>query len=217
LIPRPLFVAAALPALVLGSVVSLAACPGAQKVTDKLPDAPTKPVIHGKFANEGCLSSPNADGTTSYLTLTFDVNPSSWAGDVIMYGEETCTTKQGTIHMEGPYTIGNPSTVVPGAFEMDATFGKRTVTPHVDGYIALMQSLSCGKAPYAVNEAQDIGDAGCKDMGFRSIKECPRDHDLVKLEGDGSLRFGKRPADNDMCSPDKRPTEMSTVVLKPVK
>ena len=198
-------------------IVATTACPGAQKIVDKVPAGPEKPLIAGKFANEGCLSAPNADGTTSYLTLTFDVNPSTWASDVMMYGEETCTTKQGTIHMEGQYTIGNPSVAVPGAFEMDATFAKRTITPHVDGYIALMQSLSCGKAPYAVNQAQDIGAAGCKDMGFPSITECPRDHDLLKVEGDGSLRFGKRPADNNMCAPDKRPAELSTVVLKAVK
>jgi len=79
------------------AIASVAACPGAQKIADKLPDGPPAPVIHGKFANEVCLAAPNADGTTSYLTLNFDITPSAWAGDVVMYGEETCTTKQGTI------------------------------------------------------------------------------------------------------------------------
>lgn len=197
--------------------LGISGCPGAQTVKDKLPDAAAKPVLVGKFANDGCLASPNADGTTNYMTLAFDITPSTWAIDVVMYGDEACSAKQGTIRMEGPYTIGNPSVSVPGAFEGDFGFTKRTVTPHVDGFIALLQSLSCGKAPYAVNEPQDILASGCKDLGFLPAATCSKDHDLVKLEGDGSLRFGKRPVDNDMCTPEKRPTELGAVALKPVK
>ena len=35
----------------------------------------------------------------------------------------------------------------------------------------------------------------------------------VKLE-DGVLMFGARPADNNMCAPDKRPTAMSGMALE---
>lgn len=193
------------------------ACPGAQKLKDKLPEAPAKPVLAGKFANEGCLAMPAADGTTNYTTLAFELSAATWALDAVMYGDETCSAKQGTIHVEGPYTIGNPALAVPGAFEVDFGFSKRTVTPHVDGFIALLQSLSCGKAPYAVNEPQDVLEAGCKDLGFLPAATCAKDHDLVKVEGDGSLHFGKRPADNDMCTADKRPQELGSVLFKLAK
>jgi hypothetical protein len=181
--------------LVLAAVVVLAACPGAQKIADKLPDGPPKPVIHGKFANEGCLASPNADGTTSYLTLTFDVTPSSWAGDVVMYGEETCTTKQGTIHMEGALIRNlrvGAGRVRDGRHIRQAHITARRRLHRAHAVAVITQST------YAVRRRTSAPAAG---HGLPPITECPRDHGLVKLEGDGSLRFGKRPADNDVCSP----------------
>lgn len=203
---RPfLRVSAVVPAL--SALVLLAACSGAQKVDDK-PPAPDVPAITGKFTNDTCIPQPQADGTTSYLKMAFDLTPTTWAVAITTYGDEACATKLGTSHFDGPYTLTGPSAAVPGAFEGEFGFAHRTITPHVDGYVALMQSLSCGKAPYAVGQPQDVLAAGCPEMGIPPAAACPKEYDLVKLDGT-SLTFGKRPADNDMCAPDKRPTELS--------
>ena len=192
-------------------VVLFVGCPGAQKKDEK--PVVTAPSIVGRFAHEGCVTQENADGTQSWAKHNAELTPTTWAADIVIYGDEGCATKYATVHLEGPYTIGAPSTKVAGAFDVDFGFTKRTVTPHVPGFVALLQSYSCGKAPYAVNESQDILDSGCKDLGYQPLAACPKDHDIVKVDGD-VITFGKRPPDNNLCTPDKRPAELSPVTFK---
>lgn len=45
---------------------------------------------------------------------------------------------------------------------------------------------------------------------------CAADFDLVARSGD-RLRFGARPADNDLCTADKRPTALRPMILHPVR
>jgi hypothetical protein len=44
------------------------------------------------------------------------------------------------------------------------------------------------------------------------VADCGTDHDLLSLDATG-LRFGARPADNDMCSPELRPTTLTSPVV----
>ena len=39
------------------------------------------------------------------------------------------------------------------------------------------------------------------------VADCGLDHDLMAMDAAG-LYFGQRPADNDMCTPDRRPTAL---------
>jgi hypothetical protein len=199
----------ALPCLVL----LCAACPGAQRVADAPPASP--PSLVGRFVHEGCVPRENADGTQSWLKLAGELSPQTWALDIVVFGDDACTTKYATMHIGGPYRIGAPSAAVPGGFEGDFVFAERTITPHVPGFVALLQSYSCGKAPYAVNEPQDVLERGCPELGFLPLAECKQDYDIVKLDGD-TLTFGKRPADNNLCTPDKRPTELSALSFQRV-
>ena len=59
---------------------------------------------------------------------------------------------------------------------------------------------------------QDVSEKGC--TGWKSVAECPADNDLLSLDKDGKLYFGSRPQDNDMCSPEKRPTSLTPPVIK---
>jgi hypothetical protein len=56
----------------------------------------------------------------------------------------------------------------------------------------------------AVGKPADLA-AGCAGLGQYPLSSCDRDYDLVSIDGD-TLRFGERPADNNMCSEEKRPT-----------
>ena len=48
---------------------------------------------------------------------------------------------------------------------------------------------------------------GCAGLGAYPVADCPADYDIVKLSEDGTeLSFGARPADNNMCTPENRPT-----------
>lgn len=58
----------------------------------------------------------------------------------------------------------------------------------------------------------DISANGCS--AWKAVSVCNQDHDLLSLDAAGKLYFGERPADNDMCSANKRPTKLTPPVTK---
>ena len=109
----------------------------------------------------------------------------------------------------GTYRLQAPSEAVPGAWR--TIFGEEwkrltllTSSPEV---ARAMGIDSCG---LTVNLEADIGAAGC--AMWRSVAECGEDHDLLALSAEG-LRFGVRPADNDMCAADRTPTALLPAVV----
>jgi hypothetical protein len=110
----------------------------------------------------------------------------------------------------GPFEVRGASAVVPGAFE--AVFFEDT--KHVtllaaDPAVAAAFGLAgCGLEP---GRESDISERGC--AAWRPVATCREDHDLLALAPDGGLHFGVRPRDNDMCTPDRRPTAL----LPPVR
>lgn len=68
---------------------------------------------------------------------------------------------------------------------------------------------SCG---LSTGVEKDISVEGC--ALWPSVKDCDEDHDLLALDADGQLYFGVRPADNNMCSSDKRPNKLLPPVTK---
>lgn len=108
----------------------------------------------------------------------------------------------------GDYKITGFSTTVPGAFEVtfDENLEHVTLLTAIPEVIAGMGMAECGLQP---NIESDISATGC--AAWKPVAQCG-DFDLLALDGTG-LRFGRRPADNDMCSPEKRPSELLPVVV----
>ena len=185
--------------------LALAGCPGGQTKPDNALAATTPPIV-GAWASS-CFGVANEDGTDGFAQLVFDMKPTTWALDYTMFSDDACSARLGTFHIDGPWVVERPSTTLPGAFEARFDFATRTVTPHVDGYIAFLQSMACGQPPYAVGTPQDVLAAGCPALGFQPVAACPSDYDLVFVNG-STLQFGARPADNNMCTPDRRPTAL---------
>ena len=111
----------------------------------------------------------------------------------------------------GSYKVTGPSTVVDGAY--NAVFGedKKFVTLKTDNpqLIEAFGFASCGLTPKI---EKDISIDGCS--LWKPVTECPADFDLLALDEEGLLYFGVRPADNDMCSPENRPTSLTPAVSK---
>ena len=76
----------------------------------------------------------------------------------------------------------------------------------------LIKAFGFAPCNLTVDIEQDVSVNGCS--GWKSVNECPGDYDLLSLDKDGKLYFGNRPQDNDMCSPDKRPTSLTPPVTK---
>jgi len=138
----------------------------------------------GKW-NSDCVGQPQADGTTQHLDLAFDISDDRWAMDYSTYGDD---------------------------HEAIFRFDSKTITPHVDGVAQALGSMGCGRGAWAVGVGQDVLESGCAGFGQRPKAVCGADYDLIAVEGH-DLHFGARPADNDMCTAEKRPTALSPLAM----
>lgn len=189
------------------AAVTLAACGGTSTQEETM-----GPVIIGVWESP-CMAQAQADGSTLYAKLVFDITADIWAIDYSTFGDDGCGSSLMTVNITGPYVIGAPSEVVDGAYDGEFGFSGKTITPHNEGMVGFLSSLDgCGEGDWTVGQAKDIYRTGCAALGQYPEQDCSADYDLVALM-DGNLRFGARPADNDMCSPDKRPTALSPMIL----
>lgn len=111
----------------------------------------------------------------------------------------------------GSYKIVDASTIVEDAYNAEFGEDKKFVTLKTDNpqLIEAFGFSSCGLIPFV---EKDISENGCS--LWKPVSECPIDYDLLSLDENGLLYFGQRPADNDMCSEDKRPTSLTPAVTK---
>lgn len=120
------------------------------------------------------------------------------------------TTRTFVFRTGGAYDIVGPNETVEGAF--NGTFFEewKHVTLLTDNpeIVAAMGLADC---VLTYNLETDISEAGC--AAWRPVSVCGEDHDILAMT-DVGLQFGVRPADNDMCTADKRPTELLPVVAR---
>ena len=177
-----------------------AEAPAAEAPAAEAPGSFTSKDLVGTWQGP-CFPSPQGDG--SFNQLTFKMTEGEWNLAYGAFGDEACTAKFLTVDIQGPYTLGEPSEAGEGAREAEFGFATKTVTPHMEPAVAVVNG-ACGVETAKLGEALDLA-AGCAGLGAHPIADCGSDHDIVMVKGD-TLHFGARPADNNMCSPDKRPS-----------
>lgn len=111
----------------------------------------------------------------------------------------------------GGYRVLAPSAIVAGAYEAVFFEEAKWLTLEADdpALAAAFGLDGCGLVP---GVEKDISATGC--ALWKPVAICGEDHDLLALDADGGLRFGVRPADNDLCSADKRPTALLPAVRR---
>lgn len=149
-------------------------------------------------------------GTGQALRLRFDLTADAWALDYESFGDAACAAPALTVHIEGSYEVTGPAAAVPDAHEARFGFTRKAVTPSSQGAAAFL-AQACGGGAFAAGDATDLA-GGCAGLGLYPIASCAADYDLVARAGD-TLRFGARPADNDMCTEARRPTALSSILL----
>ncbi len=177
-----------------------------------------------------CTTAASAQGTKKQLqrlsgTYT-SVSAEDWGRGT--YGHREFTFNQGQWRLR--FTLALDPNMQAKVFEF-RTFGTYKVlgkSAHVAAYEAVFyeekkfvtlltdnQELingfglgNCGLVPF---QEQDISQDGC--ALWPSVADCHEDHDLLALDDAGQLYFGVRPADNNMCTANKRPKAL----LPPVK
>lgn len=207
-------------ALAFTLATTLFACGGASNTTDSATpsdarssggDASLAPSLVGRWRN---ACTPNGSG--GGFSLDFNFTASDWTLDYVVYAEPTCATRNVTVRIEGPYEIGARNAQVASAFDGVFRFTRKTVTAHSAGAASYLATLPMCEGPFEVGVARDISATGCAGLGQRPIAACGQDYDLVSVDGD-ALRFGARPADNDMCTAEKRPTALAPVASQRVR
>lgn len=193
----------------------LAAC-GAASATPTgprggAPEAGSAPDLSGHWKSP-CTKT----GDARSIGLDFKLTERDWTLDYTTYGDAACASAFLTVHVEGTYALSRESGV-PGAWEARFGFAKKTITPHSPAAAAFAASAdACGAGEFAADKATDVSEQGCPGLGQYAVAKCDADFDLVSVDG-GSLRFGDRPKDNDMCTEAKRPTSLSGLAMARVR
>jgi hypothetical protein len=110
----------------------------------------------------------------------------------------------------GDYWIGAPSKAVAGAFEAVFDEDWKKLTSFIADP-AMAEQFAFAPCGLTTGVEKDISAEGC--AAWKPVLECGEDHDLLAMDGKG-LYFGVRPADNDMCTADKRPTALLMPVMR---
>ncbi|MCI4670338.1 MAG: hypothetical protein MRZ79_19530 [Bacteroidia bacterium] len=141
----------------------------------------------------------------------FTFEKGTWSLDFTLGLDSKLENKLFSFRTFGTYKVGEASKVVEGAFEALFLEEKKFLTLHAtdSGLISAFGFTACGLTP---GQETDISQSGC--ALWASVAACNEDHDLLSLDEDGGLRFGVRPADNNMCSPERRPTQLTPAVTK---
>ena len=166
--------------------------------------SPTPSELVGTWQSD-CIDTGNG-----HIQLTFHLTESTWELDYDAFGDDICAAGFMTVNIQGPYELG-AAAAEEGAREGSFHFGERQVTPHMEAAVEML-SGACAGTVYSVDESTDLAE-GCANLGLYPLSECPTDFDIIKLDGE-TLYFGARPADNNMCSEDKRPTALGLPLAK---
>lgn len=110
----------------------------------------------------------------------------------------------------GPFEVGEASPNVAGAFQTVFHENWKHVTLLTDDprIVAAMGMGDCG---LTYNLETYVSRTGC--AAWAPVADCGEDHDLFAMDESG-IYFGVRPADNDMCTPDRTPTALLPAVAR---
>lgn len=150
-------------------------------------------------------------GRGTYGTREFTFHKGKWTLSFILALDPEMKNQVFIFRTVGNYKVLDPSVTVPNAYNAIFIEDKKFVTlKTADAKLAQAFGLaSCGLVQ---NQEKDISQTGCS--LWKSVAQCNEDHDLLSLDKDGKLYFGLRPPDNNMCSADKRPTQLYIPVEK---
>lgn len=163
------------------------------------------------------LSGTYADGPQGYPygkafgKRVFTFQNGAWTLDFTLALDPEFKAQVFNFRTVGSYDVLGPSAKVPGAYEAVFKEDKKYLTlKTTDAQLAKGFGFdACALTP---NVEKDVSVDGC--LGWKPVSVCNEDHDLLALTAEGGVRFGVRPADNDMCTAEKRPTELTPAVSR---
>lgn len=170
----------------------------------------------GKWDSTACETYALSTGDSSFLKRSLSFTSTDAMLTTMIYNEKGCQTLFGISVFGAKYTVGSASTTLPGASDIDYAITTRTVTPLTNNAVSALSSTingACGSGNWTLNQAGDVAQIGCPVLGIPSLSACPKELDLIKVDGD-NLSTGDRAA-SDACK--TRPTALITQLLVKAK
>lgn len=155
--------------------------------------------------------APEDWGRGTFGTRKFTFRNGRWTLDFALALDPAMANKVFAFRTRGSYVVGARSAVAPGAFNAVFREDAKYVTL-IAGDPKLAQAFGLAGCGLVAGVEKDISLTGC--ASWKPVSACAEDHDLLMLDSSGGLRFGVRPADNDMCTADKRPIKLLPAVVK---
>lgn len=162
--------------------------------------------LSGTYADPAPYNYGNAWGKRVF---TFDKG--KWTLDFTLSLDPDMKMQVFKFRTFGTYKVEEKSTKVADTYNAVFYEEKKFLTLKTSDE-NLINAFGFAACNLALDIEQDVSANGCS--AWKSVKDCPGDYDLLSLDQEGKLYFGNRPQDNDMCSPDKRPTSLTPPVLK---
>lgn len=141
----------------------------------------------------------------------FTFNKGKWTLDFVLALDSEMKMQVFKFRTLGSYKVQEKSTKVADTYNAVFFEDKKFLTLKTTDE-NLINAFGFSQCNMTINVEQDVSANGCS--GWKSVKDCPGDYDLLSLDKEGKLYFGNRPQDNDMCSPEKRPTSLTPPVVK---
>jgi hypothetical protein len=200
---------AAIAGFLLGAGLAAAPAPSAAGLAGREEDAARRATLQ---ALDGAWSSPAPEpwyGAWGKREFTFQNG--QWTLRFTFALDPEMTRPVFIFRTGGPYSVGARSAAAPAAFETVFFEDSKHLTLMTeDARLATAMGLApCG---LSVGVEADISERGC--ARWKPVKDCREDHDLLGMDASGGLLFGVRPRDNDMCTADRRPTQLLTPVVR---
>ena len=188
----------------LSTLAAAAMLSSALPAAAEFADAGTLQTLQGTYVSPGVEAWYGGFGTREFV-----FRDGQWSLTFTHALDAAMTLRTFQFRTGGGYAVGAPSPFVEGAFQtvFDEDWKHVTLLTDVPEIVSGMGMAECN---LTVNLERDISETGC--AAWRPVAVCGQDHDLLALSSDG-LHFGVRPADNDMCSPDKTPTALQPAVV----
>ncbi len=164
----------------------------------------------GRWVSPEREYTTNLDESVYYVIRDYTFTSDAFRAVTTVYGDPVSNIKFYTATVDGTYKLVGESDLVAGATDIDFTRVQITARPDSLAFVDIFMRSNCGDGMWGLEIPQDVSDTGC--LSFLPIGTCPVEYNIVKITGD-SLQLGVRPRDNDLCSPEKRPIELSTKAL----
>ncbi|MBA4183747.1 MAG: cyclase family protein [Acidobacteria bacterium] len=168
------------------------------------------PVTNEQLSGTWKSAAAENIGSGIFRTRKFTFTKERWLIEVVIYGDKEMTEALFSFVGEGPYKLGEVSTIAPGATNAVFRFDKKSLTL-LTADKAIISRFKFDECGLSGGVPKDVSAKGCSN--FTSIAVCGQEYDLVKIEKN-KLQLGARPADGIMCSEEKRPKSLGSPLIK---